>query len=255
MKKTALLSALLAISSITFAAQLPHPNSISAAHSAGFTDIDSIGNINITIKPAAIASHTAFSIDEPKTEKNRIYARVRNHTLYLRQAGAQDTPMSVTVYMHQLNHLNVFGTGSVTATNLKSKALTINTNTTGKIKLNGMMALSNLYVSGKSNVTLKWVTGNDLAIYGQNHSHITIAGNINCIRANLRGHSILNAKYLRAKTVWIKTAGQAQAQVLAINSIQAYPQDKSNIYYYKSPKLMNNVYKASGNTLQLAWNN
>ena len=51
----------------------------------------------------------------------------------------------------------------------------------------------------------------------------------------------------------IKTQDYAQAKVMASASVQSYPENYSNVYYYKTPGLINRVNSNSGNTLQLGW--
>ena len=73
------------------------------------------------------------------------------------------------------------------------------------------------------------------------------------VRAKLKNHSFLDARYLRTGHTWIKTDDYAQAKVIASASVQSYPQNYSNVYYYKTPGLINRVNSNSGNTLQLGW--
>ncbi|PHQ79186.1 MAG: hypothetical protein COB66_07375 [Coxiella sp. (in: Bacteria)] len=259
MKKRVIISVLVAassvVSSMAFAGQpdLPQPNSHlshATAHQPRFSSIDSMGNLNITIKPVTRSSHVSYSIKQPGT----VYAHIRNHILYLRQTDGAKNAADVTLHMNRLDNLSVYGNANITANNIKSNALSINTTSNGNIMLNGMMTLNNLFVAGNGNVSLRWVNGADISIYSKGNSHITIAGNVGKMLAKLSGHSFLNAKYLRTKQTWIKTTNFAQAQILSSATVQAYAHDQSNVYYYKTPQLINRIDRNAGNTLQLGWN-
>lgn len=212
-----------------------------------FSNIDATGKLNIAIVPVSSSTHEYYSINDTKD----VNARVRHHTLYLHQSGGK--PAQVTIHMNTLNQVNLYGDSSLTANHIRSHGLSLHTNTRGNVVLNGMITVKELAVSGPSHVTMKWVNGDNIALYGANHAHINLAGNVGTVRAKLAGHSFLNAKNLRAHHTWIITRNFAQAEVLSTESIQAYPQGNSNIYYYKTPQLLNSTNVAAGNTLQLGW--
>jgi hypothetical protein len=225
-----------------------------AAHAATqaprFNSIDASGNLTVSIVPNKHSSAEYFSVREPAKSHARVNARIRNHTLYLSQAS----PATVTIYMNDLNNLTVYGNSGVSAKNIRSNGLDLIANTSGKITLNGTIKLNKISASGLSKINLKWVSGNNIALFSNADSHINLAGEVGTIRAKLAGHSFLNAKYLRSQHAWIRTRNFAQAEVISAHSLQAYPSDSSNIYYYKTPKLLNPINSQAGNTLQLGWN-
>jgi hypothetical protein len=267
MKKRAAFLTILSMSSLAGMALQAHAatyGNMRAAHpyyslhksskKALFSNIDGSGNLKISVVPIKTSTREFFSVREPAKSTSKVYAHIRNHTLYLRQSGgSQNKPAVVTIHMNNLNHLGLYGNSSLAAKNLNSDGFSLTTNTTGTIDINGMIKLNEVSVTGPSKVNLAWVKGNDIVLYSKGHSRINIAGEVGTVRAKLSGHSFLNAKYLRAQHTWIKTINFAQAEVLSSTSLQAYPDDKSNIYYYKTPKLLNPVNSQSGNTLQLGW--
>ncbi len=218
-----------------------------------FTGINASGHLSITIVPVKNSSAVSFSVQDLQHGQAPVIAEIRQHMLYLRQIGYSTRATAVTVYMHDINELDVFGRTELKTQHLNSSGLNLRVDTAGIINLDGLITLKQLSVSGNSKINLRWVRGNNVTLYSHGHSRINIAGNIGILRAKLFGHSFLNARYLRTQQTWIKTRDFAQAQVIASDALQAYPTDHSNIYYYKSPNLLNPINSAAGNTLQLGW--
>lgn len=237
--RKALFLSFLSISSLAIPAAYAASSSLSAINAAG--------NFNISILPANSSHYTI-------AKHANVNAYIRHHTLYLRSHTPKLT--KVTVYTNAIDRLTVNGNTSITANALQSHGLILAANTRGKITLNGTaLKLNKISASGLSNISLKWATGKNIALFATGNSRIALAGNVGTVRAKLAGHSFLNAKYLRAQHTWLKTRNFAQAEVISSNSLQAYPSDSSNIYYYKTPKLLNPMNSQSGNTLQLGWDN
>lgn len=220
---------------------------------ASFTQIDSIGHFNITIKPITSSSQNSFVITSPLANNAQVYAVINNGALFLRQSPEYPNPINVTVYMNKLTALNVFGDTNVFGDRVRGSSLRINANTNGDITLNGSIMLREADIAGATQLNLSWVYGNAADLYEFDNAYMNISGNIDTVRAKLRNHSFLDARYLRTRHTWIKTNDYAQAKVIASASVQSYPQNYSNIYYYKTPGLINRVNSNSGNTLQLGW--
>ena len=49
----------------------------------------------------------------------------------------------------------------------------------------------------------------------------------------------------------MNTKEQGKAEVMVIDSLNAYAQDKSNIYYYQKPKLLARYYQGNGSVLYM----
>lgn len=214
-----------------------------------FDGINAHGHLNITIVPLKNDAKPYYTIKH----NHGVEAQIHHHTLYLSQSSSKTS--DVVVHMNQLNNLRFYGQGTITANHIYSYGLNLSANAIGRIKLNGMINANKIAVSGPTQVSIKWLQGNNISLYAGRHAHLFLAGEIGTMRAQLSGHSFMNARYLRSQHLWLVTRGFAQAQVLPLASLQAYPQDKSNIYYYKTPQLLNSTNQLAGNTLQLGWDN
>ena len=220
---------------------------------ASFNQIDSNGNFNITIKPITSYSQNSFVINTPFGNNTQVYAVVTNGTLFLRQSPNYPTPINITVYMNNLTALSAFGGTNVFGNRIRASYLVINANTTGVITLNGSIQLREATIAGPTQLNLAWVYGNTIDLYEHGTAYMNISGRVNMARIKLHNQSYLNARYLRTNHTWIQTKDYSQAQVIAASSVQAYPEDLSNVYYYKTPVVINRVNNQSGNTLQLGW--
>ena len=220
---------------------------------ASFNQIDSNGNFNITIKPIANYSQNSFVINTPLSNTAEVYAVVTNGTLFLRQSPNYPTPINITVYMNRLTALSAFGGTNVFGNRIRASYLVINANTNGTITLNGSIQLREATIAGPTQLNLSWVYGNTIELYENDTAYMNISGNVNMARIKMFNQSYLNARYLRTNHTWIQTKNFAQAQVIAANSVQAYPENLSNVYYYKTPVVINRINSQSGNTLQLGW--
>ncbi len=231
----------------------PYSGVIQHAKQPLFSNIDGSGNMNITIVGMGSSPREYFTVAQPAKSHDRLIAKVRQHTLYLRQVGASSKPAQVTIHMNDIDQLNLSGHAKLTAAHLQSRGLCLTTHTQSEANLKGLFTLNTVFASGSSKINIQWVSGTNVALYSTDNSRISIAGEVGTVRAKLAGHSFLNAKYLRSQHSWIKTQNFAQAEVISSRSLQAYPSDRSNIYYYKTPALLNPMNSDAGNTLQLGW--
>lgn len=217
-----------------------------------FVNIDAAGNVHVDIVPSK-SGRAFYSIHEPAGSENQVYSHLRNHTLYLRQTGIDNGRAEVIIHMNRLESLNAFNGATIDGKNVRSNGLSLYAESNCVVNLSGMIDLNRLYASGNSRVKLGWVSGDNAAIYGKNHSDITLAGDIETVRTVLKNHTRLNAEYLRTNNTWIQTRDYAQAKVLALDGLQSYPDNTSNVFYYKTPQVVNRINSQSGNTLQLGW--
>lgn len=256
MKKKASLVTVLSISSLVGMAIQAHagqPDEVTYPQAQQrFSNLVAHGNIKISVIPKAPMTREYFSIQEPHGSHVRV--SLHDHTLFLSQTGTNAKPAVVRVHVNQLNDITLYNQTSLIATNLHSHHLNLDSHTSGSVTINGMVTLDALSATGCGNISIAWVRGHNVSLDAAGHSHITLAGNVDTVRAKLTGHSFLNAKYLRAQNTWIQSTQLAQAEVTTSGALQAYPSGSSNIYYYKTPQLLNAMTSHAGNTLQLGWN-
>ena len=216
-----------------------------------FNVIKVSGNVNLLIQ--GMNSSRSRDTLTARLNPQWVAAKVKNHVLYLRTLrGARSNRKAATVKVgiYQLDKLVVNGRASVTGSRIQSNGLVLKANTVGNITLNGKFIVDRIQNEGPGNVNLRWVSGRNIKVRCDGSGRVTLAGTAKTLRATLEDHTTLNARYLRAKEVLIKTQDYALAKVLPIISLRAFAGDYSNIYFYKSPKYINRDTKESGNILR-----
>ncbi len=254
MKKLLLILLLTFIASIALAAKpIPNPRpTVTRLKLPPFSAIRVVGHIKLIIRGTRSNNPRDTLIESRNPQW--VDARVKNHTLYLRALRAalpSRRPALVKVKMYRLNKLKVYGHASVQGTNIRSNGLVIKTQTTGNVTLNGKLFVDKVKNKGPGNVSLRWIKGDNISIKAEGTGRITLTGTARKIKVDLEDHAKLNAKALRVKDVMVKTDDYAIARVSAINSLSAFAEDHSNIYYYNTPRHITRYTKNSGNILRM----
>jgi hypothetical protein len=178
---------------------------------------------------------------------------VKNDILYL-QTTSSTAPTSVTVGFKQLDQLIVDNQASVSANQLTSSGLSIDANNSGIIQLFGMVNLVRLLSTGSGVIQIQWIDSPQLRLDASGASKIQLAGVADSVEMRLQDDSQFQGQYLRIHQIYIQTKDNAQAKLLASDSLRAFAYDNSNIYYYKRPASMTEFTSGSANIIQLNWN-
>lgn len=159
----------------------------------------------------------------------------------------------ITIVAPKLKNITVIDNATLTAKNFKTGRLTIAAKNNGTINLEGWYAVDKIYQFGSGRINIRWLDSSQLFIESNSSGPIHLAGITKNIIAKLSGDTQLDARYLRAEKVSIFTTDNARADVLAVDTLDAFAVDKSNIYYYKRPLHYNVITKDSGNVLHPNW--
>lgn len=173
-----------------------------------------------------------------------------NHTLFIQVFRIFKKRPVITVSITNLKRLIVNGSVNVTGDQVHSDGLSIISLGSGNIQLRGMMKVDQITQRGANYIALNWVNTTILTIDSKGRGKVFLAGLAQRIYARLRGAAILEAKYLRAKSIQIKTENHSVAYVMPLISLRAFALDKSNIYYYSNPKSLTLNTEELGNILQ-----
>lgn len=183
---------------------------------------------------------------------------VQNDTLWI-QAHYEDTTkpiplINVTVRGNNIRDLRVMGDSRIDAQIVDKTPLSLVTEE-GDITLKGIVNLRHIMQEQGGNISVYWVNSKELQIHSEGNGSIRLAGIVNTLHARINGTSKLDAPYLRTQTAFIQTTDQANAYVIALNMLDAFANDTSNIFYFKAPKHLVSATRDYGNVLQLAfWN-
>lgn len=208
-----------------------------------FNSIVLTDNINAEI----INGRHAIHMTGPSNALSACQYKIQDKILYV------ETPSSTTIkskiFAPQLKNITVTKNAVVTAKYFKTKKLTIAAKDHGSINLEGWYAVDKIYQFSNGRINIRWLDVPKLFIESNSNGPIYLAGATKDFTAVLSHDSQLDARYLRAEKASVFTTDDARADVLAINSLNAFAVDKSNIYYYKRPPHLTVVTKNSGNIL------
>ena len=111
--------------------------------------------------------------------------------------------------------------------------------------------LKDVHLNGTPNGKISYVTGPEFSLNIENSGLILIAGNTRRFNATVSEHSKLNARCMRAYTLFVNTVDNAQAEVTNSNGLSAIAANASNVYYYQDPAMVAEHLKISGSVIRM----
>ena len=214
-----------------------------------FTQLDVSGPFTVTIKQG---SHPGFTAQKPSAVASQVLNNVLTLWPTINKNG-QATPTKITVTVANLSRLVVSGNTKVQSSKVNFPSIDVIDESSGSVNLLGEYGLKHLTVSGTGPIQIHWLKSKRLSVHAVGTAQIKLAGVANNVYASLYNSAKLNARYLRAKTVNVKTYQNSVATVTPLQLLNAFAFDKSSVFYYKYPKSKNQVTNIEGHVLQLGW--
>ena len=189
----------------------------------GFTGVVSEGEFDVFIVPDA-----AFSVKLEADENLIQYIRTRisGNTLIVDQGTRKclrsDSPIRITVYMPQVEYLNLTGSGMITGDNIEGDELKVELTGSGLIDLRGLnVGLLDALITGSGEMIF-WgdAVDADLDITGSGEVKAFHLESLNCI-ANISGSGNMQVNVEKLLTAYISGSG--------------------NIYYQGNPGVSANI--------------
>jgi len=212
------------------------------------------GPANVMIQDVGRQKHYRISGIDPKQAD--ISAKLRKRTLYIDDDALSATPRVITLTTGALRSITVADGCRMRGRHVRSYGgLTITSRDSGSLNLTGVLNVTKIVMTGSGTIKLRWVNSHKLHIYNAGSGLISLAGVADYVYARVYNTGRLDAKYLRAQNVLIQTQNSARADVLAVDSLNAFAGQRSNIYYYKWSSHQLTHARFSGNVLPMAfWN-
>ena len=183
-----------------------------------------------------------------KTLKEQLW--VQGSTLHINNA-LDVQPIRLTLTMPHLEGLRLNGPVYVRGDHIHSHELSIHDNSTRAVHLKGMMNVAYVGAHSQGDIRLEWVKGDIIKVNGDGSGSIFIAGVAKELRAKINATTHLNAQYLRATNVMVRTRDEASAKVFPVDAVEAFAYGFSNVYLYHAPISLNRMTKQSGNIFQV----
>jgi len=137
----------------------------------------------------------------------------------------------------KIKQLNFSGSGILMLKTLHDqKKMVINKSGPGHIVLRGYANVTTINQEGSGHTNLYWTNSQSTTINAEGSGSIKLAGKTKKLTAHLKDYTKLDAQYLRAKDIFIRTYHNAFAKIHPIDQLFAYAMDKSQINYYGTPK-------------------
>ncbi len=154
----------------------------------------------------------------------------------------------VKLYTNQLNlkSLIVQGKSNITVRHIKSTSLVVEGSNDGEIKLDGVVALQSIRLTGNGSLRIHWVDTPYLKINAAGTEKIFLAGLARSVDAQLTTGAQLCAKQLQIRNGFIATRTQARAEVTVRDRLDALAEDKSVIYYFPGVAFVNTYTRSEG---------
>ena len=139
-------------------------------------------------------------------------------------------------YMN-LRHLTLVGTGHTQISGIHSNNLTVRMVGAPEVQLRGEANLRRLDIKGGGWISLYWMKSKYLVIRAAGNARIMTAGVVDRLDAVFSDKTHFDGRYLRAKETFVKTNGEAVADIVTVDKQHTLARDKSDIYYYNLPSL------------------
>ena len=180
----------------------------------GFTGVVSEGEFDVFIIP-----DSAFSIRLEADENLIQYIRTRisGNTLIVDQGTRKclrsDNPIRITVYMPQVEYLNLTGSGMITGDNIESDELRVELTGSGLIDLRGLKTgLLDALITGSGEMIFWGETVDaDLDITGSGQVKAFHLESVNCV-ANISGSGNMQVNVEKILTAYISGSGSIYYQ-------------------------------------------
>lgn len=146
----------------------------------------------------------------------------------------------------QLQELVVRHINNVELSGIQAANLNVISDDVGNISLDGIINMQQLTQTGTGTFSAMWVNSSRLNINTSGNAKIYLAGKVDFLNATATQTSQINAQYLRVQKAFVKTEDNSQALIAVLDSMNAFADNNSNIYYYETPTFLNRYTRANG---------
>lgn len=244
------------------------------------------GNINLFLKTGKPRVEAyGFSQDVRELEVG-----VKQDTLYVRASPKMQRQLCVTVYVPKLQGFAYRGHGRIDASHIRTEGLQLSINNDGntilggnirlsqvrlagpglvrinnlqatdlrllmgndaKLAVTGVIRLRTLTVGGYGSLHMYWIDSPNLTVRAKGKTRVSLAGVVNKLDVELWADAIFNARYLRARSAFIKTHERSVASITTLAKQHALALDASNIYFYEIPEMKASFMAKQGSILDM----
>jgi hypothetical protein len=131
--------------------------------------------------------------------------------------------------------LHVSGGTQATLTMMPHQTMTVDLDHDANVTLEGYPSISEIHQTDTSVLTAQWLDSQATTLLTTGATKTQLAGKTGELTIHAEQSSRVNAQFVRAGTVEVKTKDQAKVNVNALNSLFAQASDISQIFYFGHP--------------------
>ncbi|HVT62634.1 MAG TPA: DUF2807 domain-containing protein [Legionellaceae bacterium] len=153
-----------------------------------------------------------------------------------------------------LRHIVLGSSGTVHLKSGQSRAVELILKNKVRAQIEGISNVQKVTMSDQSWLSVFWVKSQGLRMYLKDQAQAQMAGIANKLYLQLQDHARFNGRYLRATEAFVKTYDDSEANIAVVKTQHTLASDKSNIYFYDSPRYKTDFMAKNGSVLEMqAW--
>ncbi len=125
-----------------------------------------------------------------------------------------------------LSRVSIKDQSTLVAKDLRADSLAVEANTSGNIKIEGVMNLNRLVVDSAGEIEIYWVDSDELDV-DMKQGNLILGGRANRLVMRATDQANLDAQGLIANDVWVAALDSSMVQVFPLKSLFAYSRDKA----------------------------
>jgi Putative auto-transporter adhesin, head GIN domain len=137
-----------------------------------------------------------------------------------------------------VSYLKASGNAQIYAKGIYSNGLCVITKDQGSIILQGKVNLAEVQSYGVGDISISRINSHHVLVTARGSGRIRLGGSVNVLTARISGGSQLYAQYLPAREVYITADDFSLAEVYPVLSLYAFASGHSQIYYYRTPRIL-----------------
>ncbi|UTC24463.1 DUF2807 domain-containing protein [Candidatus Comchoanobacter bicostacola] len=135
-----------------------------------------------------------------------------------------------------LSRLIVRDDSTLVAKDIRATSLSVETKTSGNIKIEGIMNLNRLIMDNSGESEIYWVNSDELNV-DMKRGDLVLGGRVDRLTLRASDEALLDATGLISNSTWVAASGDANVQVFPLKTLYAYSKDSSIVNVKNKPDM------------------
>ena len=147
-----------------------------------------------------------------------------------------------TLVMKEIEEANISGSGTISATDLKSKDLEININGSGEFEIKGLKADElDVKLSGSGDFEIRDFYGKGIEVTITGSGEGEISGQVDNQKIKISGSGEYEASGLESKSVYVTISGSGDTEIKVSEELEVNVSGSGDVVYHGHPRVRSNV--------------